>query len=333
MRARRVRVAGEREAADDRVAVLGDEDRRVGMRGARPSDSGARRRQRATCPSSAATRRARVRPRPRGRRAPTRRTGRRAGSRSRTTTPCPPRRGSPAAAERAVRTPLDGGNAAEEEVAIRPADDVPARVGELRRDVRRPSRPRGGRSRRRHGAAGASIASSTGMAVADDAADDLERSPRAAARSRRCRRRAAAGPVVEHERRRHHARQPLAGWPRLGPDHVELAQHVVQLEAAPEDARAGAERRREPDRRAVAVDDRDVRRARRPRCPRRRRRRPPPIAAQRTRPSSEPARRVERVERREPGLHDRSAERRRGSRQHGGARERVVPSGTRSATS
>jgi len=40
--------------------------------------------------------------------------------------------------------------------------------------------------------------------------------------------------VVEHERRRHHAREPVARRLLMRPDHVELAEHVVELRAAPE---------------------------------------------------------------------------------------------------
>ena len=41
--------------------------------------------------------------------------------------------------------------------------------------------------------------------------------------------------LVEHERRGHHARQAGAGIAVLRPDHVELAEHVVELEAVAED--------------------------------------------------------------------------------------------------
>ncbi len=67
---------------------------------------------------------------------------------------------------------------------------------------------------------------------------------------------------VEHECRRHHARQALAGRLLVRSDHVELAEHVVQLRAIAEDTRAGAERRRERGGHPRAVDDRDVRRPR-----------------------------------------------------------------------
>ena len=67
--------------------------------------------------------------------------------------------------------------------------------------------------------------------------------------------------VVEHDRRRHHAREPRAGNLRPLADHVELAEHVVQLRAAAKDPRAGAQRRGERGCVAVGVDDGDLRRA------------------------------------------------------------------------
>ena len=49
-------------------------------------------------------------------------------------------------------------------------------------------------------------------------------------------------------------RELIAG---AAPDHVELAEHVVELAAEAEDPGAGAERRRERCGKAVRVDDRD----------------------------------------------------------------------------
>ena len=69
-----------------------------------------------------------------------------------------------------------------------------------------------------------------------------------------------AGPT-RGRRRGHHARRaarPGLRSPRA--DHVELAEHVVELRAAAEDARPRAERRRERRRQCRRVDDGDVRR-------------------------------------------------------------------------
>ena len=83
--------------------------------------------------------------------------------------------------------------------------------------------------------------------------------------------------AVEDEGWRHHARQAIPRMAILRADHVELPEHVVELEALGEDARAGPERRGERGRVPVTIDHRDVGRP----CQRREARRPSVAGEQR----------------------------------------------------
>ena len=255
MAARGIRVAGEREPADDRVAVLDDIDRRVGVPLQRTQVAAllgdAAPAVRAQQPPAlfAADRVAELDQRRRvlGPRRP--------DHDAHTTIPWPPRRGSPAASSVPSAPQLDRRDAAEVEVQALPRDHLPSPAGSssavtggpaslemelaLADDVE--ARPR---DRLRHARA------------CDRRRRRPARSRRRAAPSRRCRASARA-PVLEHERRRHHARQPLARDLLVVADHVELAEHVVELGSAAD---------RCPTR------PRASRRARR-RCRRRRRRR------------------------------------------------------------
>ena len=160
--ARGVWIAGERQAADDPVAVDGDEHRRVGMaaHGLQVAALVRDRRQVSVVSSQSPGS-----PPDGGRqRDELRRVGRLRGPDRdhRTTTPCPPRRGSPAAPRIAVRTPLDGGDAAEEQVSSRPNAGLrtPRPRARLRR--RRTSRPRRESSSPSTCKRGREIASATG---------------------------------------------------------------------------------------------------------------------------------------------------------------------------
>ena len=194
--------------------------------------------------------------------------------------PWPPRRGSPAAPSDAVRSPLDGRDATEEEVASGPGAHVVLPFCETGGDgVRPPSLDVHrlavdveSRARDRLG---------DRQTMADDPRDDLEDRSGEPNRARASGDQPRLPLLVEHERRRHHAREPRPRLPRLEPDHVSLTQHVVQLEAVTEDAGAGAEGRRETDGGAVRVDDGDVRGSGRPcsRAVRRRTRRRAPASA------------------------------------------------------
>ena len=129
MAARRVRVARDREPADDPVVRLRDEDGGVRVPAHGPQVAALVRRPSASgCPRSAsppAPSRPPRRARPARRRPRAGRAGRMTLAHS-TTIPCPPRRGSPAAASEPSCADLDRGDAAEVEVAPAPADDVVA---------------------------------------------------------------------------------------------------------------------------------------------------------------------------------------------------------------
>ena len=266
MGARGMRIAGDGQSSHDPIAVDGHEDRRVGMptNGAqvsalvRSAPPGVGRQQPLACllpdrrrqcdevggicrlggtnrdhRTMHPSRRAAGRPPPPGRprvSARPRRRRRRRGSR-------PPRRPGRSRRPRAPRRRRPASRPRVDGLAV----DVEPRAGDRLLD---------------------------GKPLADDAGDHLEdraREPNGA--------RAADDEsrlvVREHERRSHHARKPGTRIAGLLADHVELAEHVVQLEAVAEDARPGAERRREGNRCAVAVDDRDVRRPGRARPARR----------------------------------------------------------------
>ena len=236
--ARAVRVARDREPADDRAVVVGDEDGGIRVPAERAQvaallpDAAPAVRVEQPGLGLAADRGAELDERRRVLRA------RRADlDRHPTTMPWPPRRGSPAAASVPSGRRSTGRDTAEVEVAARPAHAVPA----LGRDVHQPAlevehvavdvqaRPV---DRLGDGRAAQDRVGDLGDRPGEpNRAGAAEREPRTA--------------VLEHERRRHHARQPLAGRLRGVADDVELAEHVVQLGAAAEDARAGAEGRGE----------------------------------------------------------------------------------------
>ena len=179
-----------------------------------------------------------------------------------TTSPWPPRLGSPAAASSPSGYQLDRRDAAEEEVAPAPAGqlvaerlepverrgiDVVAALALDERLVQVHARPRHRLLQR--------------QAVADRVHHRLHD------RSAQAYRAGAAEhqprpPVGEHDRGRHHARQAL---PRaLTPaDQIVLTEDVVQVDAGAghDHARAGAERAGERGGVAARVHDRDVRRA------------------------------------------------------------------------
>ena len=255
MAARLVRVAGEREPADDRAVVLGDEDGRVGVAAQRP--------QVATLVGDAAPA-------------------------VRVQEPAPGSR--PTAAASATSVAASSGLAGRIAIVTRRRSRGRLAVGRPRPRACRPRAARPRRRRRRRGCGppserhssppgaelrrgrlrdggsspstwmrGRSIASATGSAAQHGVRDLRDRAGEAnRAGAAEGEPRAA---VLEHERRRHHARQPRAGARGAFADHVELAEHVVQLRAAAEDPRAGAERRRERGGVAVGVDHGDVRRA------------------------------------------------------------------------
>ena len=142
--------------------------------------------------------------------------------------------------ERAVGPPLDGGDAAEEEVAARPA--VTSQPLEGRRTWS--PRPRGGGARRPRG--GAARRSPPPRHAATMLADLHDRGGQpdgaGAAESRRGSppSRTSVGVIMLG------SRSPGA-WAVA--DHVELAQHVVELGAPAENPEPGAERRGQPGRR------------------------------------------------------------------------------------
>ena len=109
-----------------------------------------------------------------------------------TTTPAPPRRGSPAAASAPSVSTLDRLHAAEVEVATRPADDLPALL-ERPRSSPRTGRPRHATSSPSTCRRGASIASVDGRATDRRPARRPGRSRRRGAPSPRCRGRAVRG--------------------------------------------------------------------------------------------------------------------------------------------
>ncbi len=97
-----------------------------------------------------------------------------------------------------------------------------------------------------------------GQPVADDGIDDLENRPRDSDRAGAPGDEPRLAMGFEDDRRGHHAREARPGLARPVADHVELAEHVVELEPVLEDTGARAERRGHADRGAVGVDDRDV---------------------------------------------------------------------------
>ncbi len=245
-----VRVAGDREAADDRAVVLGDVDGRVGMAA-----------QRAQVAALLADGAPAVRvQQPRLRLAADRgaeRDERRRVLRPRLADRRPSSDDDAVAAaarvagggERAVGPALDRRDAAEVEVAARPAHGLPA----LGRDVgiSPPSRWSTSPSTWTRGR---SIASSTGVPRRTASATW------AIAPARR------TEPALPSASRGRPSSSTSVGVIMLGSrspgafggvaDDVELAEHVVQLRAAAEDARAGAERRGERGGVAVGVDAR-----------------------------------------------------------------------------
>ena len=152
-------------------------------------------------------------------------------------------------------------NPAEEEIEAVPAIDAPRSGGKSSRPPRPAIRPRGAASCPRRGGAARGSPRATCM-PREDAPGHLRDRARRAAPSRRCRARAQAVPT----RARASGLIMLASRSPadllVRADHVELAEHVVQLRAAAKDARAGPEGRRKRRRHAGAVDHRDVRRAR-----------------------------------------------------------------------
>ena len=242
-----MRVARQREPPDDRSPSASTTKTAASGSGARPSGSGARRRRCASRRSSS-SQPSGSRPTALGerRRAPPRRRGGAAGSSELMRRRAVRRRGAgrrpPSSVPSAPQ--LDGRDAAEEEVPARPAHDLQAACGESGASVVGPAALEMDRPSPRRGCAARAIASVDRLAVAITASTPA-RSHLRAAPSRRCRARAWPA-VLEHERRRHHARAAASPGARgSGADHVELAEHVVELCAAAKDTRAGTQCRRE----------------------------------------------------------------------------------------
>src|SRR6478736_7688147 len=135
--------------------------------------------------------------------------------------------------ELAVGQSLDRGDATEVEVAPRPLVQLVARLLQALRRILGPAtldlddpvldvKPRV-IDRLAHGAA-------AGDDVVDRLQDRAREPHRAGAPDDEPRRIA-----VQHESGRHHARQAIPRMSILGADHVELAEHVVELEAPGED--------------------------------------------------------------------------------------------------
>jgi hypothetical protein len=153
---------------------------------------------------------------------------------------------------------LDRLYAAEEEVEPRPANDLPRFLQPLQDLVLPAALHVQGRALDVHarGADRLLDRQRVGHHVPRDLGDGAREADRARAPEHE-----AGTPVLEHERRREHGGQARSLQARLVADHVQLAEHVVELCPAAEDARSGAQRRGERRGGARGVDDGDVRRA------------------------------------------------------------------------
>ena len=235
MGTRGMRIARNGQASHDSIAVDGDEDRRIGVatNGAQVSalvggaPPGVGRQQPVAWLASRPPSTVR-----RGRRhLPARRDGSRSSDdASEAAAPRVARR-----AEDVARSPLDRGGAAEEE------------VGAAQTTGSKPSSSSASATPSGQPPSTWTVSPSTwsrGREIASSTARPWRTTPATTWRIAPASRTEPALPTtsrgsssVEHERRSHHAREPGTRVAGLVADHVELAEHVVQLEAVAEDAR------------------------------------------------------------------------------------------------